>query len=38
MAEADIKWFTETKVNIAKTVIDRHLNKRGEKTANFRTQ
>jgi acetyl-CoA synthetase len=33
MAEADIKWFTEAKVNIAKNCIDRHLNKRGEKTA-----
>ncbi|TDE03790.1 acetate--CoA ligase [Flavobacterium hiemivividum] len=33
MAEADIKWFTEAKVNIAKNCIDRHLNKRGDKTA-----
>jgi acetyl-CoA synthetase len=27
MAEAEIKWFTEAKVNI-KNCIDRHLNKR----------
>jgi acetyl-CoA synthetase len=33
MAEADIKWFTEAKLNIAKNCIDRHLNKRGDKTA-----
>jgi acetyl-CoA synthetase len=33
MAEADIKWFTEAKLNITKNCIDRHLNKRGEKTA-----
>ncbi|MEZ7500168.1 acetate--CoA ligase [Flavobacterium sp. Arc3] len=33
MAEAEIKWFTEAKVNMAKNCIDRHLNKRGEKTA-----
>jgi acetyl-CoA synthetase len=33
MAEADIKWFTEAKVNIVKNCIDRHLAKRGEKTA-----
>ncbi|TDD74895.1 acetate--CoA ligase [Flavobacterium caseinilyticum] len=33
MAEAEIKWFTEAKVNITKNCIDRHLNKRGEKTA-----
>jgi acetyl-CoA synthetase len=33
MAEAEIKWFTEAKVNIAKNCIDKHLNKRGDKTA-----
>ncbi|MGO4906393.1 acetate--CoA ligase [Flavobacterium sp. W20_MBD1_R3] len=33
MAEGDIKWFTEAKVNIVKNCIDRHLAKRGEKTA-----
>ncbi len=33
MAEADIKWFSGAKVNIVKNAIDRHLNKRGEKTA-----
>ncbi len=33
MEEADIKWFTDAKVNIVKNCIDRHLNKRGEKTA-----
>jgi acetyl-CoA synthetase len=33
MAEGEIKWFTEAKVNIAKNCIDRHLNKRGDKTA-----
>ncbi|MFT5714563.1 MAG: acetyl-CoA synthetase [Flavobacterium sp.] len=33
MAEAEIKWFTEAKVNIVKNCIDRHLNKRGDKTA-----
>ncbi|MEC5165567.1 acetyl-CoA synthetase [Flavobacterium sp. PL11] len=33
MIEADIKWFTEAKVNIVKNCIDRHLAKRGEKTA-----
>jgi acetyl-CoA synthetase len=27
MAEAEIKWFTEAKLNIAKKCIDRHLNK-----------
>jgi acetyl-CoA synthetase len=32
MAEAEIKWFTEAKLNI-KNCIDRHLNKRGDKTA-----
>ncbi len=33
MAEAEIKWFTDAKVNITKNCIDRHLAKRGEKTA-----
>jgi acetyl-CoA synthetase len=33
MAEAEIKWFTEAKLNIVKNCIDRHLNKRGDKTA-----
>jgi acetyl-CoA synthetase len=33
MAEAEVKWFTEAKVNIVKNCIDRHLAKRGEKTA-----
>ena len=33
MVEADIQWFAGAKVNIAKNCIDRHLNKRGEKTA-----
>ena len=33
MAEAQIKWFTEAKVNIVKNCIDRHLAKRGDKTA-----
>ena len=33
MAEAKIKWFVDAKVNIVKNCIDRHLAKRGEKTA-----
>ncbi|MBE0392998.1 acetate--CoA ligase [Flavobacterium sp. PL002] len=33
MAEAEIKWFTEAKVNITKNCIDRHLAKKGDKTA-----
>ncbi len=33
MENADIKWFTEAKVNIVKNCIDRHLAKRGDKTA-----
>jgi acetyl-CoA synthetase len=33
MDEADIRWFTEAKVNIVKNCIDRHLAKRGDKTA-----
>jgi acetyl-CoA synthetase len=32
MAEGDIKWFTEAKLNITKNCIDRHLNKE-DKTA-----
>ncbi len=30
---ADIKWFTDAKLNITKNCIDRHLSKRGDKTA-----
>ncbi|MGO4822514.1 MULTISPECIES: acetate--CoA ligase [unclassified Flavobacterium] len=33
MAEADIKWFVDAKVNITKNCIDRHLAKKGDKTA-----
>ena len=33
MANADIKWFTEAKVNIVKNAVDRHLARRGDKTA-----
>lgn len=33
MVEADIKWFSGAKVNIVKNAVDRHLNKRGTKTA-----
>jgi acetyl-CoA synthetase len=33
MQEANIKWFLNAKVNITKNCIDRHLAKRGEKTA-----
>ncbi|MNQ07494.1 Acetyl-coenzyme A synthetase [compost metagenome] len=33
MAEAEVKWFTDAKVNITKNCIDRHLAKRGDKTA-----
>ncbi|MGQ2985508.1 acetate--CoA ligase [Flavobacterium sp.] len=33
MQEADVKWFVNAKVNIVKNCIDRHLAKRGEKTA-----
>jgi acetyl-CoA synthetase len=33
MAEAEIKWFTGAKVNIVKNCIDRHLARRGNKTA-----
>lgn len=33
MQEADVKWFLNAKVNIVKNCIDRHLAKRGDKTA-----
>ncbi|MFV5686562.1 acetate--CoA ligase [Flavobacterium sp. GB2R13] len=33
MAEAEVKWFTGAKVNMTKNCIDRHLAKRGDKTA-----
>lgn len=33
MHKADIKWFTDAKLNITKNCIDRHLAKRGDKTA-----
>ena len=33
MQEADVKWFVNAKVNIVKNCIDRHLAKRGNKTA-----
>ena len=33
MGEAKIKWFTDAKVNIVKNAIDRHLARRGNKTA-----
>lgn len=33
MQEAEIKWFLNAKVNITKNCIDRHLAKRGDKTA-----
>jgi len=33
MAEAEIKWFSGAKVNIVKNCLDRHLSKRGNKTA-----
>lgn len=33
MQEADVKWFMNAKVNITKNCIDRHLAKRGGKTA-----
>ncbi|CAM3616531.1 acetate--CoA ligase [Flavobacterium saliperosum S13] len=33
MGEADVKWFVNAKVNITKNCIDRHLAKRGDKTA-----
>lgn len=33
MTKADIQWFVNGKLNITKNCIDRHLNKRGNKTA-----
>lgn len=33
MQEAEVKWFLNAKVNITKNCIDRHLTKRGDKTA-----
>ena len=33
MAEAEIKWFVDAKVNITKNCIDRHLAKKGDKVA-----
>ncbi|MGL2986055.1 acetate--CoA ligase [Flavobacterium sp. RSSA_27] len=33
MVTAEVKWFTEAKLNITKNCIDRHLAKRGEKNA-----
>jgi len=33
MAEADVKWFVNAKVNIVKNCVDRHLARRGNKTA-----
>ena len=33
MQEAQFKWFLNAKVNITKNCIDRHLAKRGDKTA-----
>ena len=33
MAEAEVKWFTDAKLNIVKNCIDRHLMRRGNKTA-----
>jgi acetyl-CoA synthetase len=33
MQEASFKWFVNGKLNIVKNCIDRHLNKRGDKTA-----
>jgi len=33
MATAEVKWFTDAKVNITKNSIDRHLAKRGNKNA-----
>jgi hypothetical protein len=31
--ETEIKWFVDAKVNITKNCIDRHLAKKGDKTA-----
>ncbi|MGQ7944109.1 acetate--CoA ligase [Flavobacterium sp. WC2509] len=33
MADAEVKWFVDAKVNITKNCIDRHLAKKGDKTA-----
>lgn len=33
LADAEVKWFVDAKVNITKNCIDRHLAKKGEKTA-----
>lgn len=33
MLEGDIKWFVNGKLNITRNCLDRHLNKRGDKTA-----
>jgi acetyl-CoA synthetase len=33
MTEASFKWFTDAKLNITKNCLDRHLAKRGDKTA-----
>ena len=33
MSKAEIQWFVNGKLNITKNCIDRHLNKRGDKTA-----
>src|SRR5690606_19714135 len=33
MGKGDIKWFLNGKLNITKNCIDRHLSKRGDKTA-----
>ncbi|WLD22844.1 acetate--CoA ligase [Flavobacterium dauae] len=33
MTKGDIKWFVNAKLNITKNAIDRHLSKRGDKTA-----
>jgi acetyl-CoA synthetase len=33
MSEASFKWFTDAKLNITKNCLDRHLVKKGEKTA-----
>lgn len=33
LTKADVKWFVNAKLNIVENCIDRHLNKRGDKTA-----
>lgn len=33
MADAEVQWFAGAKLNVVKNCIDRHLNKRGDKTA-----